>query len=206
MLEEIPDHPKWHPCFFSPGTAKCGELLVSFSVAADDFKFGVSDPKEVDLASKIEKREFGVSMNILGLRNLASPGILPVKKAFIKFNIKSLVEPNGPSLKNIQTVPAQSGANPTLNTTMKFTIPLPTDPLYCPRLACTAYDCIFAGWSQPVIGVFTLPVGELIHELADERKRETEEIADINKAIEEMIDGDYNLQSYQINTLQNNTE
>lgn len=32
-------------------------------------------------------------MNILGLRGLMSPGILPVKKAFLNFNIKSMVPP-----------------------------------------------------------------------------------------------------------------
>jgi hypothetical protein len=55
----------------------------------------------VDLSRKIEFKEFQVNMLILGMRNLASPGILPVKKAFVKFNIKSLVPPNGPALKNI---------------------------------------------------------------------------------------------------------
>ena len=112
-------------------------------------------------------------MNILGMRNLASPGILPVKKAFCKFNIKSLVPPNGPAVKNIQTQPIMAGPNPTLNTTMKFTIPLPVDPLYCPRLACSTYDQIFKGWSQPLIGNFTLPIGELMHSLAEERTEET---------------------------------
>jgi len=46
-------------------------------------------------------KEFNCSMLILGMRNLESPGILPVKKAFVKFNITSLVAPNGPALKNI---------------------------------------------------------------------------------------------------------
>jgi hypothetical protein len=74
----------------------------------------------VNLASKIDFQEFNVNMLILGMRNLQSPGILPVKKAFVKFNIKSLVPPNGPALKNIQTQPIAPGSNPTLNTTMKF--------------------------------------------------------------------------------------
>jgi hypothetical protein len=148
LLAEIPDTPRWHPCYFSPGTPRCGEILVSFAVADHDFVFP-QQYKAVDLRAKVNFRDFEVNMLVLGLRDLASPGILPVKKAFVNFNIKSLVPPNGPAVKNIQTEPTAPGSNPTLNTTMKFGIPLPTDPLYCPRLACTVYDCIFKGWSQP---------------------------------------------------------
>ena len=96
----IPDKPRWHPCYFSPGQPQCGEILVSFSVSSDEFRYPFI-PREVNLASLVQVREFGVNMNILGMRNLASPGILPVKKAFCKFNIKSLVPPNGPAVKNI---------------------------------------------------------------------------------------------------------
>ena len=102
-------------------------------------------------------------MLVLGLRNLQSAGILPVKKAFIKFNCKSLVPPDGPVVKNIKTTPTAPGSNPTMNVTMKFQIPLPIDPLYCPRLACSVFDNLFRGYSQPLIGNFSLPIGELMH-------------------------------------------
>jgi hypothetical protein len=107
---------------------------------------------------------------ILGLRDLQSPGILPVKKAYIKFNVKSLVPPGGPALPNVTTDPKSPGPNPTLNTTMFFNIPLPVDKLYCPMLSCIAYDYIFRGWSQPEIGVFTIPIGQLMLDLIEERK------------------------------------
>lgn len=78
---------------------------------------------------------------------------------------------DGPALKNIETAPNAKGSNPTLNTTMSFTIPLPTDPLYCPKLSCTVYDYIYRGFgSQPEIGVFVLPIGDLMMELKAERK------------------------------------
>lgn len=199
--EEIPKVPRWHPCYFSPGGPQCGELLVSFSVTSDDYRYAIQDPGDVDLASLVHTREFNVNMNILGMRKLASPGLLPVKKAFVKFNVKSLVPPNGPSLKNIETTPSQAGPNPTLNTTMKFFIPLPTDPLYCPRLTCTVYDNIFTGWNQPVIGVFTLPIGELMHSLAAERKEETEALQYILDELEKICSSDENLQTFVIETL-----
>jgi len=118
-MREIPEKPRWHPCYYMPGTPKCGEILVSFSVTDHDYNYPCAAP-EVNLSALVSKREFQVKMLILGMRDLQSPGILPVKKAFVKFNIKSLVAPNGPAVKNIQTQPTAPGANPTLNTTMKF--------------------------------------------------------------------------------------
>ncbi len=49
-------------------------------------------------------QEYLVDINILGLRDLQSVGILPVKKAYISFNLKSLVSPEqGEALENIKT-------------------------------------------------------------------------------------------------------
>ena len=104
-------------------------------------------------------------MLILGLRELESPGILPVKKAFISFNIKSLVPPNSSAIQNIKTQPKAAGNNPTINTTMTFSIPLPTDPLYSPNLSCAVFDYILKGWNQPIIGVFTVPIGDLMRKI-----------------------------------------
>jgi hypothetical protein len=185
-MAEVPLVPRWHYFHFAPGDDRCGKILVSFAVVEHDFTFNCKID-DVDLASRIEMKEFNVNMLILGMRNLQSPGILPVKKAFVKFNIKSLVPPNGPSLKNIQTQPIAPGSNPTLNTTMKFQIPLPTDDLYCPKLSCSVYDYIFKGWNQPIIGVFTLPIGQLMLDLIAERQEETEIMIDIEEKLDIII-------------------
>ena len=122
----------------------------------------------------VEMQEFQLNINVLGLRTLQSPGILPVKKAFINFNLKSLVPPSmGANLPNLKTEPKAPGPDPTINTLMTFSVPLPIDTLFCPRLSCQVYDNIFAGFSQPMIGQFTIPVGDLYIELRDERDRET---------------------------------
>jgi len=75
-------------------------------------------------------------------------------------------------ISNIQTEPKSPGQNPTLNTTMKFQVPLPTQILYCPTLTCQVYDYILRGFNQPLIGVFTIPIGELMHELIQKRSDE----------------------------------
>ena len=74
-------------------------------------------------------------MIVLGLRQLQSTGILPVKKAFITFNVKNLA-PAAFALQNIQTLPKASGPNPTINTAINFTVPLPVNQIFCPRMSC----------------------------------------------------------------------
>ena len=117
--------------------------------------------------------EMDVNMLILGLRQLESPGILPIKKAYIQFNVKSLVPPNTSSIQNVLTSPGPPGPNPTINTTMKFSIPLPTDPHYCPKMQCFVFDNIFMGLSQAQVGTFIVPIGDLMVELKNERRIET---------------------------------
>jgi len=65
---------------------------------------------------------------------------------------------------------------------MKFSIPLPEDTLYCPKLTCTVFDYIFKGWNQPMIGVFNIPIGDLMLKLKQTRKEDIEEM-------EKVIDG-----------------
>ena len=50
----------------------------------------------------VKFEEFRIEINVLGLRSLASPGLLQVKKAYIKFLLKSLVPPIAAS--NVETV------------------------------------------------------------------------------------------------------
>ena len=114
-----------------------------------------------------------------------------MKKAFVNFNLKGLVPPAvGTNLKNLKTDPKAPGANPTLSTLLNFFVPLPIDPLYCPRLSCQVYDCIFTGWSQPLIGNFVIPVGDLIHELAAERKSEIAALEKMVKTLDSIADGE----------------
>jgi hypothetical protein len=85
-----------------------------------------------------------------------------------------LVPPqDGSAIENIKTAPGAPGSNPTISTLIQFKIPLPSDPLFCPRLACTVHDYIFKGLSQPMIGSFIIPIGDLVEKLKKERREET---------------------------------
>ena len=90
---EIP-FPKWHPIKFGvqKNSPNCGEVLASFSVYEPDHP-RVPKDEEVNLADEIHKKEFKLFINVLGLRNLKSSGFLPVKKAFLKLQVKTLLPP-----------------------------------------------------------------------------------------------------------------
>ena len=64
--------------------------------------------------------KYHITLRILGLRNLKSLGLFPVKRPFISFDINSLRPPGGKqSLKEkqkIETQPKESGSNPNLST------------------------------------------------------------------------------------------
>lgn len=68
IKDEIPK-PKWHPCRLKKGAPECGELLVSFSIVADDFNFR-TPLSYVNLMETVNFREYVVEINILGLRDL----------------------------------------------------------------------------------------------------------------------------------------
>ncbi len=77
---------------FTADEPSIGEVLVSFSLVADDYSFKV--PCEyMKLQDYLEFKEYTIEINALGLRNLQSFGLLPVKKPFIKFNLRSLLPP-----------------------------------------------------------------------------------------------------------------
>ena len=104
--------------------------------------------KDVRVEDEVPRKEFVLDINILGLRDLQSAGILPVKKAFIVFNLKSLVPPDdGRAVENVKTAPSAAGPNPTINTLIKFKVPLPVDKLFQPRLLCSVHDYIFKGFN-----------------------------------------------------------
>jgi hypothetical protein len=89
----------------------------------------------MNLASYVETKEHNIDINILGLRQLASFGLLPVKKAFIKFNVKTLMPAEKRQVvKDVFTEPKSTGPNPNINTVISMAADLPIDKLYAPSL------------------------------------------------------------------------
>lgn len=87
--------PKWHDIKINvtnPKETANGHVLCSFSIVDDDYIFDTELPY-LDIGKSIEVKEYQIDLNVLGLRELQSTGLLPVKQAFVKFNIKSLLPP-----------------------------------------------------------------------------------------------------------------
>lgn len=96
--------PNWFPVgmgFGEEDSTMQGEILVSFSIVECDYPYALL-PERVAL--KPETEDFLIEINVLGLRDLESAGLVPVKKPFVKFNLKSLLPPSlGGSVTNIKT-------------------------------------------------------------------------------------------------------
>ena len=68
-------------------------------------------------------QKYYFNMKILGVRNLESLGIIPVKRPFINFDINSIKsykeKSNIPGKKSIQTEPLERGPNANILTVVK---------------------------------------------------------------------------------------
>ena len=101
---------------------------------------------QVKLQDYIKTSMFNIDINVLGLRQLESFGLLPIKKPFIKFNVRSLLPPEkANAVSNIKTDPKETGPNPNLNTIISFSTELPLEKIYSPKLACEVFDYICKG-------------------------------------------------------------
>jgi len=169
---EIPE-PKWYPIKFGTDadSPECGQILVSFAKFDAEIVPTPLDYMDEKMHEMVDKLPFDVFINCLGLRELESIGLIPIQKAFVSFMVKSLTDPKvSGQLQNVKTQPGPAGPNPNINSVVKFNIPLPVKELYCPSLSCTVYDQVFLGFSQPVVGTFTIPLGEIMQNCWKERK------------------------------------
>ena len=47
----------------------------------------------MNLSDYVPTKDYNLEINVLGLRNLESFGLMPIKKPVVKFRIKSLLPP-----------------------------------------------------------------------------------------------------------------
>lgn len=162
-------------------------MLVSFTVVQDDYSFKVPI-NYLQLTDEIEYRDFNCEINVLGLRNLESFGLMPVKKPFIKFNLRSLLPPEkAQAVTNVKTQPNAPGSSPNINTMISFSIDLPVNPLFCPKLQCDVFDYVYKGLVQPLLGTFTLPIGDIMHQIRQDREAELEESEQVLFELEALL-------------------
>lgn len=176
-------------------------VLASFSIHDFSHHFIVpTDKLTLNILPKIEKipknymfdlqiEPYNININVLGLRSLVSPGLLPVKKPYIKFAVKSLLpSEQAKALQDVFTVPNEGGVDPNIRTTFRLKVNLPSTPMYVPTMTCTVFDKIyFDGMSQPIIGTFGLRVGDNLQHSRDRDNFVINKLKKINSGIENEI-------------------
>ena len=184
-IDSIP-HPTWYPVKFSMNSGwsedNGARVLVSFAQCEFHESFALP-PDEITLNGVTEIpqdgnedvmipmsmpdlkiRPMNVEINVLGFRDLISSGLLPIKKAYAKFSVKSLLPPaQGKAVSEIFTQPGEGGSDPNVRTTLKVEVQIPSEPFFTPRMTCMAYDKLyFDGMKQPILGTFTLKLGDIL--------------------------------------------
>ena len=174
--------PKWSQLYLPKSNRPQGEILLSFYILSREHR-----SLFYNISSIPETIPYSFEINILGLRDLKPLSLLPVKKAYIKFDMNSLniSGKEEDSLKEIITLPKDYGSSPTINSVIKFDLNLPKDEIFMPELQCEIYDHLFSGFINPLLGVFLLNIKQLIK--------------NTNKQINE----DMNITINQVNELQN---
>ena len=153
--------PKWQQLYLPKSNRPQGEILCSFYIfdQKNKNKFRTINPIPETVLYSLE-------INILGLRDMKPLSMLPIKKAFIKFDMNSLnISGNKEdSLEPRITQPKDKGSNPTINSAIKLDLKLPKEEIFMPQLQCEVYDYIFSGLMNPSLGLFLLDIKNIIIE------------------------------------------
>lgn len=115
--------------------------------------------------------EYTFEINAVGLRELEPLGIIPVKKAYVSFDLSSLRMPLHESKASssdyskcgvgvIKTDPTEAGSNPTMNALINFKLFLPINEIYIPDLQSVVSDLMLGGLINENLGIFILNIKE----------------------------------------------
>ena len=163
--------PKWHQLYLPKSNAPQGELLLSFYI----FEEKDQNPETIDkmienIDPDPETEAYSFEINILGLRDIKPLAMLPIKKAYIKFDMNSLnvSTKNKDNLAPKVTQPKDKGSSPTINSALKFDLQLPKEETFIPQLQCEVFDYIFSGMMNPSLGIFLINTNRLIKETTEQ--------------------------------------
>lgn len=157
--------PKWYQIGFD-NLDKEGKTLLSFSVVRRNL---FSELDKANVMQKIsyipiERSKHHIKINILGLRNLQSTGILPVKRVKVKINTSSVKKiskiQQGAAFTELIALAKNSGANPTIGSILSLLVDLPVNISNMPSLSCQVIDQGLKLFNyQTIIGSFLINLG-----------------------------------------------
>ena len=158
--------PSWHEICLGKGN-KSGKILMSFQVvpqshfrAYDQFRSNSRNFSKIP----VKKSLHHIKINVLGLRNLESTGLFPIKNASLKFATSSLkaVESmgGGAMFTDLIAMSKTSGSNPSIGSVLSLSAEIPGDIKIMPVISCSALENglkLFG--SQQIIGTFSINLG-----------------------------------------------
>lgn len=170
--------PKWHQMLLSKSDRPQGELLLSCNIIDKEHM-----KQMPNISPEIENYTF--ELNVLGLRNLKPLSLIPIKKAFVTFDLNSLNFGNNSEneIEPVKTEPKDSGNNPNITSMIKFNAYLPKDPDFIPYLQCEVNDYILGGIINQHLGMFELNIKDIIQDT----KKGIQNDLDILKQNDEII-------------------
>ena len=144
------------------GTIKTGKIMLSFAYMKQPLLnlFNYKSLGHIE----IPKTLYNIKISILGLRDLQSTGILPVRSAEIKINTSSLKDvdtmQNGSAFSELSTLSQNGGSNPTIGTVLNISAYLPINILSMPSISCKVIDKGISFLKMDsIIGTFHINIG-----------------------------------------------
>ena len=153
--------PQWTQLYLEKSNRAQGQILISFYILDSEHRNSI-----YNLNIQPETIPYTVEINALGLRELKPLSFIPVKKAFISFDLNSInvsAKDDG-GLEPIKTLPKLPGSNPNINSVIKFNVKLPVDEIFIPELQCNVYDHVLGGLLNQLLGIFLVDVKKIIQE------------------------------------------
>ena len=151
---------KWYDLRIRKDELK-GQIMCSFKVLKQDFVY-LNIPKRQPI--NIPKSRHHIKINILGLRNLQSSGLLPIKNTEIKISTSSLksVEQmqEGAAFTDLVAYSTGGGKNPNIGTVLSLNVFLPNNLTHMPTLSSQVLDrgLKYCGFDQ-ILGIFQINLG-----------------------------------------------
>lgn len=97
-----------------------GKLLASFTVLDGETPLPQTIPKTLS----VKKSRFFMKIKILGLRNLESLGVMPIRRPYIRINmnsLKTLDQANSEvQMSNLVTEPKEHGNSPNIGLVLTY--------------------------------------------------------------------------------------
>ena len=174
--------PKWEQLYLQKSNKAQGQILLSFYIFDNEHR---DDINKIQIEP--ETVPFNVEINALGLRDLKPLSVIKIKKPYISFDLNSInvSTTNGENMQPVSTLPNDVGANPNINSVIKFMVKLPKDELFIPEFQCDVYDHVLGGLSKRVLGIFLIDIKQIIRETKRHYKEEYEEAERVTKLLED---------------------